>query len=310
MTSRPIRGDGRHAGDEVHPASSRSSARSPRSPPTPDRSGGASRAGRGLDRHQQPGVAPADIGEVREDASRSHSTSTIEPSRPMTCSDTSALAVPAAGYGSSSVARGIGGITEGASAAPAPCRRGDGEGRAVGAPPVAAVAVHLLGGDEVRRAPRHRLRLVRLAAGQQAPATVELADAQQAPADVRHPLRQRIRPGSNTGPATGSSRAVPLSRPPTNSRPPTANDADGDGGIGGEGGIPPADSRTRSRRARSSGGGPRRHARGPRVGDEALLTRRRRRPEAVDRVGHRRGCAGTRCAGRPATRPRREARRA
>ena len=62
--------------------------------------------------------------------SRSHSTSTIEPSRAMTCSVTSALGVPAAGYGSS---RGLDGRVGRVTEVPALDRRGvdagDGEAR-------------------------------------------------------------------------------------------------------------------------------------------------------------------------------------
>ena len=158
---------------------------------------------------------------------------------------------------------------------------GDGEGRAVGAPPEAAVAVHLLGGDEVGAAPRDRLGLVGIAAGEEAPAPVELADAQQAAADVGDARASGSGRGSNTGPATGSSRAWPLISPPTNSRPPMANAVTVTSASVAKAVMPPADSRVRSRRARSSGG--RSSSSRPEqvvgVGDEALLAGgRRRRP--------------------------------
>ena len=134
--------------------------------------------------------------------------------------------------------RRIGGIAE----VPALHRRrvdtGDGEGGAVGAPPVAAVAAHLLGGDEVGRAPRHRLRLVGVTAGQQAPATVELADAQEAPVDVRHPLRQRIGPGIEHRAGHGQLAGRAADQAADEQPPADGERRDGDGGVRGEGGDP------------------------------------------------------------------------
>ncbi len=72
---------------------------------------------------------------------------------------------------------------------------GDGQGCSVGMPPEAAEAAHLLGGEEVGAAPRHRLRLVVVTAGQHPPAPVELADAQQPTADVGQAPGDGVRPG-------------------------------------------------------------------------------------------------------------------
>ena len=94
---------------------------------------------------------------------------------------------------------------------------------------------HLLGGDEVGAAPRDRLGLVVVAAGEHAPATVELADAQQAPADVGDASAGGSGRGSNTGPATGSSRAVARSQAADEQPPGEGERGDRAAGIGGEG---------------------------------------------------------------------------
>ena len=208
----------------------------------------------------------------------------------MTCSVTSALAVPAAGYGSSrgAVSR-VGGVGE----VPALDRRGvdagDGQAGAVGAPPVAAEAAHLLGGDEVGAAPRDRLGLVVLAAGQDAPAAVELADAQQPAADVGDALGERIGTGVEHRAGDGQLAGLARHSPPTNSRPAMAKAVTVTAASVAKAVMPPAPSRARSRRARSSGGSSsssRPPSRRLGVGDEALVAGRRvDDPQAVDRVG-------------------------
>ena len=189
---------------------------------------------------------------------------------------------------------------------------GDGQGGAVGAPPVAAEAVHLLGGDEVGAAPRDRFPLVVLAAGQDPPRAVELADAQQAPADVGDALGQRI--GTRVEDRPGHRQLARLARhQPADEQPP----GDGEGGdpavaIGGEGGdaagalagpLPAGLLLGRQllvvAAAEQDLG----------VADEVLVAGRRvDDPQAVDRRRCRPGCAGTRCARRP-VRPRRRAAR-
>ena len=96
---------------------------------------------------------------------------------------------------------------------------------AVGAPPVAAEAVHLLGGDEVGAAPRDALRFVGIVAGEDAPSAVELADAQQPAADVGDPPGERVRPGVEDRTGDGQLAGRPLISPATNSRPAMAKAA-------------------------------------------------------------------------------------
>ena len=285
---RPVGGDGWHAGDEVHPrvvAVVGEVFGRPRRRIDPAELEPPLVAA--LHRHQQPGVAPVDVGEVREGVAIplhvDHRTVEAEDVQRH-------VGVGGAGGRVRQLprcSRGIGGIGE----VPALHRRrvdaGDGEGGAVGAPPVAAVAVHLLGGDEVRRTPRHRLRLVRLAAGQQAPATVELADAQQAPVDVRHPVRQRVRPRIEHRAGDGE-LACRAADQAADEQPPTdGKRCDGDGGIGGEGRDPAG--RLADPLAACPFLGRQRLVVAPEdlgVGDEAFLTRRGvDDPEAVDRVG-------------------------
>ena len=64
---------------------------------------------------------------------------------------------------------------------------------AVRAPPVAAEAAHLLGGDEVGAAPRD-VGIVGASPASTQLAAVELADAQRAPADVGDAARRRVGP--------------------------------------------------------------------------------------------------------------------
>ncbi len=103
------------------------------------------------------------------------------------------MSVPAAGYGDLGRLRSrVGRIVE----VPALYRGGvdstDRDRVAVGTPPVAAEAVHLLGGDEVGAAPRDRVGFVEVAAGEHPPTAVELADAQEPPAHVGDAARRGI----------------------------------------------------------------------------------------------------------------------
>ena len=63
----------------------------------------------------------------------------------------------------------------------------------VGAPPVAPVPAHLLGGDEVRAAPRHRRSVVGTVAGEYPRRAVQLAEAQRRTAHVGEAARRRDR---------------------------------------------------------------------------------------------------------------------
>ena len=188
-----------------------------------------------LHRDDQPGVAPVHVGEVRERVAVPLDVD----DRAVEADDVQRdVGVGGAGGRVRQLGRrggGIGGIAE----VPALHRRrvdpGDGEGGAVGAPPVAAVAVHLLGGDEVGGAPRDRLGLVGLAAGEEAPATVELADAQQAAADVGDPLRQRVGSGIEHRAGDGQLAGRAADQPADEQPPADGERRDRDVGVGGEG---------------------------------------------------------------------------
>ncbi len=159
---------------------------------------------------------------------------------------------------------------------------------AVGAPPVAAKAVHLLGGDEVGAAPRDRLRLVVLAAGEDSPAPVELGDAEQPPADVGDALGERVGTGIEDRAGDGE-LACRAGDEPADEQP----SADGEGGdrgvaVGGEGG----DAAARLPRPLAAGlflgrqvvVAPAEECVG--IGDEALVAGGGvDHPQAVDRVG-------------------------
>ncbi len=104
---------------------------------------------------------------------------------------------------------------------------------AVGAPPVAAVATHLLGGDEVGAAPRHRVRFGPVVAGERPRRAVELADSQTS-SRCTYATRRAVGSGrgSKTGPSTVSSRASAGEQPP-DEQPSAERERDhGDVGVG------------------------------------------------------------------------------
>ena len=183
---------------------------------------------------------------------------------------------------------GIGGISE------VPALHGrrvdttDRQRGAVGAPPVAAEAVHLLGGDEVGAAPRDRLRLVVVAAGEDSPAPVELGDAEQPTAHVGDALGERVGPGIEHRAGDGELACRAGDEPADEQPPADGEGGDGDVAVGGEGG----DATGRLPRPLAAGAllgrevvvAPGEEQVG--IGDQALLTGRGvDHPQAVDRVG-------------------------
>ncbi len=169
------------------------------------------RAGRRVDAHDverplvarqhggdQPGLAPLHVGEVRERVAIPLDVD----DRAVEADDVQRhVGVGGAGRRVRQLARRLGRIG-GIGEVPALHRRGvdpaHGQRAAVGRPPVATHAVHLLGGDEVGAAPRDRLGLVVVTTGEHAPPPVELGDAQQPAADVGDALGHGDRDGGRT----------------------------------------------------------------------------------------------------------------
>ena len=124
--------------------------------------------------------------------------------------------------------------------------------RAVGAPPVAAETVHLLGGDEVGAAPRD----LGVGSRRRAPSCVPSSSAMRSRLPLTYATRRASGSGcgSNTGPSTASSRAAALSRPADEQPAGERERGHGHRSSVANAVMPPAPSRMRSRRARSSGG--------------------------------------------------------
>ena len=105
---------------------------------------------------------------------------------------------------------GVGRVADPPAADRATCRPGHGQPVAVGRPPVAARPAHLLGGDELGRAPRRRR-------GRRArrPAPTIGRRARRCAASARSRRRPAGRPGR-------AGDRTPARRPPARGRPPTA----------------------------------------------------------------------------------------
>jgi hypothetical protein len=165
---------------------------------------------------------------------------------------TSGFVVPAAGY------RIAAGGCQG-SAGLAMCHTGTrhvdaarGDRRPVRTPPVAALPVHLLGGDEVGAAPRDRVRITRLG-DDRARRAVELGHAQLAAAHVRDATAERVGPRIEHRARHRDLACAPGHEPGAEQAAGERERSDRHGLVGRERRDAARPSRARSRRARSSG---------------------------------------------------------
>ncbi len=124
---------------------------------------------------------------------------------------------------------------------------------AVRRPPEAAEATHLLSGDKLGPAPRHRLGLPRRPARRSSvPSTPTTRRSRRI--DVRHPSAGRVGARVEARAASPRARTSPVSTSTTCSRPPSAKAATWPASSAAYDTTPAAPSRARSRRMRSAAG--------------------------------------------------------